>query len=257
MTKAWDKARGERAIFRVFARAAGLPIRWPSIRSPPVPEPDIRCTVIGRGPVAFELGEVVYSRFAETTYQRQPLRRRFAEAYATLPAPIRSQLEQRLGGPPVVFISFPGGTSPGTWQRVISPILAVLRQRAGTVEHGQELPVWHIKELKHLVTDMEIRRGAGRRASLHVVEMTEVDDQTMDLLKKKFGRPYRTSAPIELVAYYASQPPPRSEEWREEAGSFIAHHLDGSPFRRVWLFNNFTRSVSLVYPPLSNTDPAR
>ena len=94
--------------------------------------------------------------------------------------------------------------------------------------------------------------GVGK----HVVEMTEVHDQTMDLLKKKFGRPYRTSAPIELVAYYISQPPPRHARWREEVGSFLARHLDGSPFQRVWLFNNFTRSVPIVYPAPSNPGPS-
>jgi hypothetical protein len=252
MTRPWNKARGERATFRVFAQAAGFPFRWQSIRSRPEPEPDIRCTIAGRGRIAFELGEVVVSRFAETTMQRQALRRRFAEAYATLPPLIRAHLEQRLGGSPTVSISFPSGTSPGTWRHAIAPILSVLGQRAGEVEHGAEIPVWGIAELKRLLTDMVVRRGGGRRASLHVVETTEVHDQTGALLTKKFGRAYRTSLPIELVACYLSQPPPNRDGWRQEVTSFIAARLDASPFQRVWLYNNFTHSVPLVYPPLSH-----
>lgn len=95
MADAKKKARRERIIFRLFARAAGLPVR--SIRSRPVTEPDIRCTVCSEGPVAFELGEIVYPQFAKTTFERQPLRRRVAEEYAKLPLPIRAQLEQQLG----------------------------------------------------------------------------------------------------------------------------------------------------------------
>ncbi len=250
-SRAIERARGERAIFRLFARAARLPLRNGSVQSRPEPEPDIRCTV-GGAPVAFELGEVVYSRFAETTFQRQPLRRRFAEGYAKLATPIRSQLEQRLGGPPAVSVWFPDGTSPGKWQRAIPGILMVLSQRAGEVVDGQSLPVWKIPELKGVVLEMEVRRGTGQRASLHAVELTEVRDQTLDLLKKKFGRTYRTSAPVELVAYYFSQPPPRRDGWVEEVTSFITQHLGDSPFRRVWLFSHFSGgSIPLVFPPSS------
>jgi len=245
-SRAADRARGERAIFRLFVRAARLPVRKGSIRSRPEPEPDIRCTVGGK-PVSFELGEVVHEPFAETTFQRQPLRRRFAEEYAKLPTPIRSQLEQRLGGPPAVSVWFPDGTSPGRWQRTIPAILVVLSQCADAVVHGQRLPVWKIPELKGVVLEMEIRRG--QRASLHAVELTEVRDQTLDLLKKKFGRTYETSAPVELVAYYISQPPPRRDGWVEEVTSFITQHLGDSPFRRVWLFNHFSGgSIPLVFP---------
>jgi hypothetical protein len=245
--RAVERARGEQAIFWVFAKVAGLPIRKKSIQSRPTPEPDILCTVDG-DPVAFELGEVVYAQFAETTFQRQPLRQRFREEYVKLAAPIRSQLEERLGGPPVVSVWFPDGTSPGDWRRAIPGILAVLSQRAGEVVHGQSLPVWKNPDLKGVVLEMEVRRG--QRAALHVVELTEVRDQTLDLLKKKFGRTYQTSAPIELVAYYISQPPPRHDGWVEEVASFITQHLGETPFRRVWLFNHFSGgSIPLVVPP--------
>jgi hypothetical protein len=247
MSRAVEQARGERAIFGLFAEAACLPIRLRSVRSRPTPEPDIRCRVDGEGHVAFELGEVVYPRFAETTLQRQPLRRRFAEAYDRLPAPVRSALETGLGGPPVVFVSFHTGTSPGRWQRAIPAILAVLAQHAGRVRHQQDLPVWQIPAFKDLVLELKVHRGA--RASLHVMEMTELRDQTRALLEKKFGRAYRTAAPIELMVYYISQPPPRRDGWRAEVSSFIASHLAGSPFRRVWLFDHFTRSIPLVVPP--------
>src|SRR5439155_21876162 len=108
-----DKAGGERAVFRAFAKASGLPIRLTSIRSRPAPEPDIRCSVVGEGPVAFELGEVVGQLFAETTFRRTPLRQRFRESYAKLSEPVRARIEGQFGGPPGVFVAFPEGTSPG------------------------------------------------------------------------------------------------------------------------------------------------
>jgi hypothetical protein len=255
MTRPWDQPRAERATFRAFAAAAGWPIRWQSVRSRPTPEPDLRCTIPGWGRIAFELVQIVGSRFAETTEQRQTLRRAFATAYATVPRRTRSRLERRLGGKPVLFVSFPAGTSPGTWRYAITPILTVLSRCADEVAHGQELPVWQTTELRHRLTDLEIRRG--RRVSLHVVEMTEVHDPTRALLTRKFSRPYSATLPIELVACYLSQPPPRHAGWREEISVFIAGHLGESRFRRVWLFDNFTRSVPLVYPPPDPMTPPR
>jgi len=247
MADAKKKARSELIIFRLFSDAAGLPVR--SVRSRPTPEPDIRCTVRGDGPVAFELGEIIYPKFAQTTFERQPLRRRFTEDYAKMPAAIRARIELSLGGPPVVFVSFPPKTSPGTWRHVIPLILSILAERAGHVFHGQEIPVWKIPTLKDLVLEMRIHRGTGPSASLHVVEMTEVHDQALAVLEKKFGRRYKSSAPIELVAYYLTQPPSDRAGVLESVGAFVSNHLPRSPFRRVWLFNHFKRSIPFVFPP--------
>jgi len=246
------KARRERIIFRLFAEASGLPIRLCSIRSRPVPEPDIRCRIDGEGHVAFELGEVVCSKFAETTFQRQPLRQRFAEAYEKLPARIRLDLESGLGGPPLVFVAFAAGTSPGQWRHAIPAILSTLAERAGQLLHEQELPVWQIPALKDQVLELRVHRGS--RPALHIMELTELRDETVALLEKKFGSIYRSADPIELVAYYISQPPPRRGPWREDTAAFVTGRLPASPFRRVWVFDHFTRHIPLVVPsPSSGT----
>jgi hypothetical protein len=250
MADAKERARRERIIFRFFAHAAGLPVR--SIRSRPEPEPDIRCTVLGEGAVAFELGEIVYPKFAQTTFERQPLRQRFAEEYAKLPKRIRSQLEKGLGGTPIVFVSFPDKTSPGKWRHAIPAILSVLAERAGHVASGQDLPVWEIQGLKDLILEMRVQRGPGPKAALHVMEMTEVQDQTLTLLEKKFRKHYESSAPIELIAYHLTQPPSGRHGTLESVAAFGTSHLDhlaGSQFRRVWIFDYFTRSIPLVLPP--------
>jgi hypothetical protein len=240
-----DRARGERAIFRIFAEAAALPVKRNSIRSRPVPEPDIRCTVDGKS-VAFELGEVVNPALAEMTNQSHQLRRRFAAAYDELPGAVRACIESRLGGPPAVFAAF--SVPPGKWRQAIPPMIAVLVERANLLVHHHEIPVWQIPTLRQLVLEMKVQRASGRRAGLYASEMTEVVDRTQTLLTQKFARSYRTSAPIELVGYYASQPPRRDDGWLEALVSFITQHLDASPVRRVWLFDNFSKTVLAVVP---------
>ncbi len=186
MSRAADRARGERAVFPLFAQAAGLPVREKSIRSRLVPEPDIRCTVNGEGALAFELGEVVNPPLAEMTHQSDVLRRRFAEAYAALPATKRVRIESSLGGRPAVFVAF--STPPGKWPQAILPILDLLVERAEQLVHGQEIRVWQIASLKGLALEMEVQRASSGRAGLYAVEMTEVVDRTLALLQKKFKR---------------------------------------------------------------------
>lgn len=247
MAQAQAKATGERAVFRQFAKASGLPIRMNSIRSRVAPEPDIRCTVSGEGSVAFELGEVVGRPFAEATNQRPALRRLFRDEYSSMSEAVRSQLQARLGGPPAVFIAFAHGTSPGRWKYAITPILAMLGERADQMVEG-EIRVWDIPRLKDVLLEMVVRRASSRSASLHVMELTEVFDETVNLLAKKFAKRYTCRAPVELVAYYISQPPFDRPGWLEPIETYVSANIGASPFRRVWLYDNFERTIRFVTP---------
>jgi len=244
-----DKAWRERVIFRLFAKAARLPVKTRSIRSRPEPEPDIRCSLLGDGPVAFELGEIVTPGFAEATNQRQPLRQQFREAYGLMPETVRALIETRLGGAPTIQVGFARGTSPGKWRHAIPPILATLADMADCLEAG-EVPVWRLPAMKGFVDEIHIQRDSGGRASLHVMELTEVFDETQQLLTKKFRKQYGGNAPTELVAYYISQPPSKRPDWLAATEEFIKSNLTpASPFRRVWLFDHFRQAIPLVYPP--------
>jgi hypothetical protein len=59
VTQEERKAAAERAEFRRFVSAAGLPVVPESVVSRRPPEPDILCTITGRGPVAFELVDLI------------------------------------------------------------------------------------------------------------------------------------------------------------------------------------------------------
>ena len=58
-------SRRERENFERFTKAAGLDVLPNSIESREPPEPDILCSIEGRGPVAFELVELVDPSYAE------------------------------------------------------------------------------------------------------------------------------------------------------------------------------------------------
>ncbi len=132
------------------------------------------------------------------------------------------------------------------WKHGVPPILAWLAKTTDQLEAG-EVPVWRIEALRDLVDEMRIQRASSRTASLHVMEMTEVFDETQAMLEKKFAKRYKTRVPIELVAYYISQPPSKLDRLPSTA-AFIKENLADSPFRRVWLFDYFRKTIPLVYP---------
>jgi hypothetical protein len=255
-----DQEEGERAIFKVFAAACPLPIAIESIRSRQPPAPDVLCEVAGQGPVAFELGEVVSEALEQRTNEAVAVRRNFVGAYDALPLQDRQQIEACLGGPPAVFVGF--GVSPGKWRQAVRPILAMLVARSRSMEEEErlregEIPVWRIPELRHLLTDLEIRRCSMGTPFFGALEMSEVVDRTTNLLERKFSKSYQSDAPIELLAYYVGAPPPEEPEWKADTLEFIRARWSQSPFRRVWLFDGFKRAIILVHPDLSSEPVSR
>ena len=242
-------------IFRLFARAAKLPVNKRSIRSRPDPEPDIRCTIAGEGPVSFELTEVVTPAFAEATSIEQTPRERFRAGYSGLPDVVRRRIETGLGGPPAVLAGFVNDITPGRWLQAVSPILETL-SAIQDLQAG-EVPVWRIPSLEGILDEMIVQRATGGGPHLLAMEMTEVFDEAPNALKKKFSKRYGGRGPKELVAYYISQSPPDRFGWLGPAEEFIRTNLGRSPFRRVWLFNHFSKTIPLVYPPRGRRGIAR
>ena len=234
-------------MFRHFAKASGLAIQMKSIRSRPVPEPDIRCTV-GKNAVAFELGEIVGRSFAAATNERYRVRQRFRTEYDKLPQPKRHQIESALGGPPAILLGFDRNVPPGKWHHAIQPILEYLIQQGGSLAES-EVKTWLVPALRAASIDqVKLLRATSRRASLHIAELTEVFDGTIELLEKKFAKRYETRAPIELLAYYASQAPFERPGWLGPIQDYITVYLGASRFRRVWLYNTFNKEILFVYP---------
>jgi hypothetical protein len=246
-----DQEEAERAVFDLFAEAAGLRCSWVESRRPP--EPDILCELIDEGRVAFELGEVVNPLFERAINEQRRVRDLFRAAYEARPDEVRERIEACLGGPPAVFIGFRSDVLPGRWRHAVVPVLDVLAERAAAAGDERlrpgEVPAWRDPRLSELLSDMSVGRASHGKAFFGVVEMVEVVDATTSALKKKFGRRYRTAAPIELVIYWAASPAPPTPPWRDALLALIQEQQPASPFRRVWCFDLFKSAVVLVHPP--------
>jgi len=234
----------------MFRKAANLAVVKDSIQSRQPPEPDILCEIAGAGRVSFELVEVVGTKFPQYTDSRPALRRRFAEAYAAVSTEVRTPLEARLGGPPAVIVGFVRRTSPGQWLNAIKLILDTLEEYSTTIEPG-EFRLDLVPRLQRYLTDMWIH-SEGPRLRVHAegqslrvaeAEATLVADPAVERIRAKFAKSYKTTAPIELVAYYVGQPAPSDGIWKLRISRLFESELARSPFRRVWIFDGSTRAI--------------
>jgi hypothetical protein len=240
-----EKARRERIIFQLFAEGGGSAYAISRESSGACAGYSLRGER-RRPRCVRELGEVVHPPLIERTNQSHALNHRFARN--------TRRCRRRLGGASSrtsgalrLFSSH----SPLRPERgyVPSPLFLTSSSNAPGNSSMAKIPVWNIPTLEDVVLEMEVQRAGSGSAGLYTAEMTETVDQTLALLRKKFSRPYTATAPLELVAYYISQPPSDRGGWLESVAAFITANLASSPFRRVWLFDHFTRNIPLVLPP--------
>jgi hypothetical protein len=249
-----DQQQAERSLFLDFAETAGLHVVEIKSRLPP--EPDILCEIAGEGLVAFELGEVVCETLERAVNEHRSARERFQVAIAALPDADRHRIETRLGGPPAVYVTFTPRTPPGRWRHAVSPIVRWLTERAKvdgpTGLFPGDVDACHLGTLAAVgVTDLTIRRTPAKEAFFGIAEPLEVVDATERMVKKKLQGAYTSSAPMELLLYWAAAPAPRKTAWRDELLANIRAARPTSPFRRVWCFDLFARAVVIVDPECS------
>jgi hypothetical protein len=71
-------------------------------------------------------------------------------------------------------------------------------------------------------------------------------DPTREQLGRKLGKHYKTAVPVELAAYFFSEPD-GTGGWLADVQRFVAPRR--SPFRRVWIFDLWSWSILFVKPP--------
>ncbi len=94
-------------------------------------------------------------------------------------------------------------------------------------------------------------RGVRDGPAFDVMEMTEHIEEIFGQIEKKCKKNYSEHHPIELLAYYISQPSSYSFDWQSVFHSYVLEALSRCPFERVWVFDNWsTEKIKYVYPPL-------
>ena len=233
-----SKAERERIIFQLFAEAAQLPVISGSIRSKPPPAPDILCEIQGRGPVAFELGEIVTRALAQEMANGQKLEKAFTaacERYSEIAVKFRDAH---------IYVGFLQHTPILQRLSVVPKVVDELLKQSETSVGNIQIP----PKVRKVVFEISVTRGVSNGPAFDVMDMTEHTEEIFGQIEKKCKNEYSRDHPIELLAHYTTQPSSDSFNWQSEFHDYVLKILSGSPFERVWVYDNWSKAIKYVYP---------
>jgi hypothetical protein len=249
-----DKAVHDQLVFGLFADYVALGVEPGSIESRPEPEPDIRCRTKRLGDVAFELTEVIDEAAQKHIRTMLQAREALLAHQAQLSAPEAAEFRRRYGQ---------------SYIKVVFRSGATLRR---CVEAIPRLYTWLIRELGEGTYGYVVSLPAPLRISIEAVDilfpgppMVEVafgatiHDAVFDAIVKKLDKsPYKTSLPVELLAFGYDQPLLVGDRWEDQRSALVKEAIDeanaSGHIRRVWLFSVAERfadtALKFVYPEL-------
>jgi len=250
-----EQGSKELTIFSSFAEVCPWPIRLKSIqkREPSgqqgePPEPDILCEIEGERPVAFEMVQIVDQGLAQRTNDQVRLQNLLREAYQSLSGKARSEVEKRCGNT-LVHVAFRSTSSFTAKKNAISAITELLQEITPSFEGG--ITPKNRTSLTGAVEQVTVHRIRYTGLLFHVAAAGSYSDPTLENIRQKFMKQHKTRAPMELLAYYELQPVHPEDWWQSKLIMLITDHLkmSKSTFRRVWVFDVFSKAIKLVYPP--------
>lgn len=231
----------ERRVFERFAKVAPLQIDDSSIESPPAPMPDILCCSASCGALAFELVELIDEGFARRTSDMMKTHRMLQDLPSKMPDYLRAVLRDRFGEP-LIFLRFKEDVPLRDRERLA--IEAIEHYCDAVTEDENVDPEDHVQGAFESVRFNSWDRGLKIETS----SAGNLSDPTLERLGRKFAKHYTSEHPIHLLAYVEIDLRLPQDSWFPQVDSFIRANIDGSPFKRVWIFNAMKGQIDYVYP---------
>jgi hypothetical protein len=229
----------------MFAEVCPLNVIPASIAKRDPPAPDLLCVVAdNEEQVGFELVEIIDEGWASLTSGQFRETRSLRGAYLASSGDYRHALDERIANA-LVYVSFLADVQARRRRSAVPEILRHLstirpdfcgewKPPVGTPLHGT-------------VRAIRISRGAFPGPEFDVEAVRAIGDPTLDRVRAKWRKSYASPHPIELLAYYELQPQAPEALWLPALESFVRDNSDASPFRRVWVFDVGSRSISCSF----------
>jgi len=249
------KPERERRVFRFFAADAAIyaafNILTETVSSREPPEPDILCEVIGEGPVAFELAEILDQAsmkvMATMMSARHALHSSLSELCASDLDCLRSKFATKQ-----VKVAF-------RQDKPLRELAAIIPSLYHWLIHGpyDDLYGYSVPLPADLGAVLEYVSILSGPLDIDIAFGVNVVDATISSATSKLVRKlYTTTAPIELLVYAHDQPLIQYEAWRSTIAAAIVPLIDESivrgHFRRVWIYDISLRktdqSIKFIYP---------
>jgi len=263
----------ELTIFNQFVVAAKLAVSPNSIQKRQSPEPDILCSTDGRGDMAFELVEIIDESMARRDSDATRLRELLVGAFKSLPDDRHASFLSRYQHCSI-YVSFQDEAAYRRRADAVPAILDLLLSSAESItgtnrfaEYREDYekvyrhaefaraddhvrvvfpqyrrsPLFLIKNHSPLLGTVDwlnVSRYEHLQGPLFGVDATgSFGEPALEAVQKKFEKKYTTDAPIELLAFYESQPVLPEDIWLPAFSSFVEQNIASSPFGKIYVFD--------------------
>ena len=277
-------------IFSQFVSATGLSVLSDSIIKCPPPAPDILCRVDGRGEIAFELVEIIDESMARRNGDALRLQQLLGDTVRQYPEKKRAEFLSRYQHSSILM-GFDDEAPYKVRAEAVPAILDLLLSSTEPItdkiyfmRHREDAETVYRSATLSKINDDHIHVTFPQSPSrtpfvllkrhspllnrikwLMVSHYTHLQGPLFDVsaagsfgepalkrIQKKFQKQYSTNAPIELLAFYETQPVLPEDLWLPQLSSFIEQSMAASPFRGVWIFDAGTNRVLFHYPGVAD-----
>lgn len=282
------QTRHELETFANFVEAAKLSVMAASVQKRPEPEPDILCSIEGQGDVAFELVQIIDKSMARRDSAAARLRQMLRDTCKNYPEEKRAAFLSRYQDC-LFHIAFeeeaPYRDKADAVPTVLDFLLFSDEPITGEIHFGEHRenaeqiykyatlsyshdyihvafpqnymrsPLILLKRNSSILRGIKwlnVSRIAHLNGPIFDVDVTgSFGEPALQAIQKKFEKKYSAASPIELLAFYETQPVLPEDLWLDELASFVLKNLGRSPFRAIWIFDAATNQ--LLYTPAGCT----
>jgi hypothetical protein len=233
----------ELQAFVAFARAARLPLEG-YIEEPRPPAPDILARVAGK-PTAYEVTEAVEPEFAKKLSAIVRTPRLIREVYATLGQERRQAMEESHRGK-VIGICFRDDVSLNRREQLLPGVFDFV-QRVDALVGARNVDRIEdpLPEVHHISMSRFRANGIHWEADATAGWIDPEAALRERLIVKMTNKSYKSEHPMELIVYFWREvTPPLETGWIEAMQEVARARLANSPFRRVWLYDDWTKRAS-------------
>jgi hypothetical protein len=234
VTKDRAQDADELRVFRLFAKAASLPVSLDTVEKRQPPEPDVQCQLEGFGSTRFELVEIVDSGFARSVSNQITFQDLFLKEAQ------RRGLREFSDG--LIYVRFSETAGSAKRRQAIPSVFRLL----AALPHGFEGGVSVGENLENVVERLRVSRGEFVGPCFQVDGTTVISDPIVERIDAKFSKRYETDDRVELLAYYELHPTQRADIRLSAVEIFVRANLGCSQFSRVWVFDAARRAVLLT-----------
>ena len=220
-------------VFTQFLAALGTPTHDAVVEKRKPPEPDILYRPPNRSVVAYELVELLDEEYAGRLALLFGTKTALQTHFTNLSAEVKARFERKYGDALLYFRFLSHATMTKRRNTIRSVFDKLLELSDGIV--GDVLV--DDPDLTGVLSSVSVSRGSLVGPIFEPESVGWIGDPTVFLIRQKFAKTYRTSHPIELLAYIDRNPVFPDDVWIGNIREFIDAQSRPLPFRKIWIFD--------------------